>query len=107
MSGPRVIAQVEVRNGITIAGRGAVLICFVRSGTVRTGQRTPSLQFGDAPARRLQVVAVQKLAAADASGSAVGIVFKGAPSLKDLQRALPAGALLELEDPPETGQQEL
>ncbi|MEO8138078.1 MAG: hypothetical protein ABI742_00445 [Gemmatimonadota bacterium] len=100
-------AQVEVRNGITIAGRGAVLICFVRSGTVRAGQRTQPLPIGDAPARCLEVVAVQKLAAADASGSAVGLVFKGAPSLKELQRALPPGALLVLQDASEATDQEL
>lgn len=99
-------AQVEVRNGLTIPGRGAVLICFVRSGSVRAGQRTPLLQFGDAPARRLEIIAVQKLAAADASGSAVGLVFKGAPSLKEMQRALPAGALLLLEDGSEVSHQE-
>jgi hypothetical protein len=74
---------------------------------VRTGQRTPSLQFGETPARQLEIIAVQKLAAADASGSAVGLVFRHAPSLKELEGALPAGASLLLEDPPAPEDQSL
>ena len=93
-------AQVEVRNGVTIAGRGAVLIGFVRSGIVRVGQQTPPLQFGELPERRLVIIAVQKLASGDASRSAVGLVFRDCPALKDLERTLPTGTLLALEDAP-------
>ncbi len=93
-------ARLEVRNGVTIAGRGAVLIGFVQSGVARAGQRTPPLEFGDGPARRLEVVAVQKLASPDTSRSAVGLVFRNAPSLKALERALPGGTVLSLDDPP-------
>jgi hypothetical protein len=96
-----VSAEVEVRNGITIAGRGAVLIGFVRSGTVRVGQRTPPLTFGDSAPRRLELIAVQRLASADAGGSAVGLVFARAPSLKELEQTLPAGAQLTLDDAPD------
>ncbi len=93
-------ARLEVRNGITVAGRGAVLIGFVQAGVARTGQRTPPLDLGDGPPRRLEVLAIQKLSAADAGRSAVGLVFRSAPSLKALERALPGGTVITLEDPP-------
>lgn len=96
-------ARLEVRNGITIAGRGAVLIGYVQAGVPRPGQRTPPLDFGGAAPRRLEIVAIQKLASADASRSAVGLVFRDAPSLPALERALPGGTVITLEDPDASG----
>jgi hypothetical protein len=96
-------ARLEVRNGITIAGRGAVLIGFVQDGVVRTGQLTPPLELGDGPARRLEVVTIQKLSSPDAGRSAVGLVFRNAPTLKALERALPGGTVVALEDPCTSG----
>lgn len=92
-------ARIEVRNGITVAGRGAVLIGFVLDGTPRAGQRTPPLDVGDGAPRRLEVIAIQKLSSPDAGRSGVGLVFRDAPSLKALERALPGRSVITLEDP--------
>lgn len=91
--------RLEVRNGITVAGRGAVLIGFVLEGAPRIGQRTPPLDFGDGAPRQLEIVAIQKLSSPDAGRSGVGLVFRDAPSLKALERALPGRSVLTLEDP--------
>jgi hypothetical protein len=76
-----------------------VLIGFVLEGVPRTGQRTPPLDLGDGPPRRLEIVAIQKLSSPDAGRSAVGLVFRNAPSLKSLERALPGRSVITLEDP--------
>lgn len=91
--------RIEVRNGITVAGRGAVLIGFVLEGTPRAGQRTPPFDFGDGAPRRLEVIAIQKLSSPDTGRSGVGLVFRDAPSLKALERALPGRSVITLEDP--------
>jgi hypothetical protein len=92
--------EIRVRNGITVGGRGAVLIAFVQSGVPRAGQQTPPLDFGDGRVRRLEIAVIQRLASADAGRSAVGLVFRNAPSLSALERALPSGTVITLEDAP-------
>ena len=92
-------AEIDVRNAITIVGRGAVLIGHVRTGAARIGQVTVPLVLGQAAARRLEVSAVERLSSMQASGTAVGLVFLDPPHLGDLKRALPAGSVLVLEEP--------
>ncbi len=94
-------AEIEVHNAINIVGHGTVLIGFVRSGTARIGQVTMPLVLGHAAERRLKVSAVERLSSVPAGGPAVGLVFRDPPHLRDLQRALPAGSILLLEDPGE------
>ncbi len=90
-------AKIEVRNALHVSGRGAVLIGFVRAGTVQVGQVTGLLQLGRGPQRRLEVAAIQQLASAEVGGSAIGLVFRNPPNFQELQTALPRGALLTLE----------
>jgi translation elongation factor EF-Tu-like GTPase len=90
--------EVQVRNAISISGRGAVLIGYVRGGTPRVGQLTRPLSLGLESERRLEVTAVETLHSAEAGGPAVGLVFRNPPKLGDLRRALPAGTILILED---------
>ena len=92
-------ARIEVRNAIAVVGRGAVLIGYVRSGTARAGQLTGPLSLGSVADRRLEVAAVQRLNSVEAGGDAVGLVFRRPPGLAELQRALPAGSMLALEEP--------
>lgn len=98
MRGVGVSAEIEVRNVINITGRGAVLIGYVRQGAPRIGQRTALLQVNAEAGRQLEVVAVEKLSSMEAGGQAIGLVFRRPPALEDLQRALPAGTRLMLED---------
>ena len=93
--------EIEVHNAINIVGHGTVLIGFVRAGTARIGQVTTPLVLGAAAERRLEVSAVERLSSVQAGGPAVGLVFRDPPPLRDLQRALPAGSILLLEDPGE------
>jgi hypothetical protein len=92
-------AEIEIRNVIAIAGRGAVLIGYVRKGLPRIGQLTSPLEFGPAGPRRLEVVAVEKLSSMEAGGRAIGLVFRHPPALQALRLAAPAGASLLLEEP--------
>lgn len=92
-------AEIEVRNVIAIAGRGAVLIGYLRQGLPQIGQLTTPLEFGQAEPRRLEVVAVEKLSSMEAGGRAIGLVFRHPPALQELQRAAPRGSALQLEDP--------
>ncbi|MGC2519319.1 MAG: hypothetical protein WA373_09485 [Burkholderiales bacterium] len=94
-------AKIEIRNAINIVGHGTVLIGLVRAGTARIGQVTIPLVLGHAAERRLEVSAVERLSSVQAGGPAVGLVFRDSPHLRDLQRALPAGSILVLEDPGE------
>jgi translation elongation factor EF-Tu-like GTPase len=94
-------AKIEVRNSISIAGRGIVLMGHVLTGTVRIGQVTVPLVLGHAAARRLVVSAVERLSSMEARGLAVGIAFRNPPHLDDLKRTLPAGSILVLEEPGE------
>ena len=91
-------AEVEIRNVIFLAGRGTVVVGHVVAGTAVAGQRTAPLALGRAPARRLDVSAVERLSSMEARGQAVGIVFRDPPPLNDLKQALPAGSILLLED---------
>ncbi len=91
--------QIEVRNVIFLAGRGAVVVGHVRTGTARVGQTTAPLALGGAAGRRLDVSAVERLSSMEARGQGVGIVFRDPPGLNDLKRALPPGSILELEEP--------
>ena len=90
-------AEIEVRNAITIVGRGSVLIGYVRAGKPRAGQVTGPLPLGNARERSLEVGAVQRLSSTE-GGNAVGLVFRNPPPLSELQKALPAGAVLLLLD---------
>jgi len=94
-------AEIEVRNAIHIVGHGTVLIGFVRAGEARIGQLTNPLGLGHGEERRLEVSAVERLSSMQTGGSAVGLVFRDPPHLRDLQHALPAGSILMLEDPDE------
>lgn len=98
-------AEIEVKNSMNIPGRGGVLLGQVRAGTVRIGQMTPPLTLGDTPARRLEVISVERLSSIGAHGPAVGIGFRNPPHADDLKRALPAGSILKLENPGKTGTQ--
>jgi hypothetical protein len=91
-------AQLEVRNAVRIGAHGAVLIGYLRSGTALIGQVTEPLLLGDASERRLEVIAVQRLNSAEPGGQAIGLEFRNPPRLADLRSALPAGAILVLED---------
>lgn len=95
------VAEIEVRNAIAVAGAGAVLIGYVRSGTARVGQVTVPLALGVAAARRLEILSVERLTSMEAGGPAIGLIFRNPPHLNDLRRTLPAGTLLVLEDPNE------
>lgn len=92
-------ARIEVHNVITLGGRGAVLIGFVRAGTARVGQVTVALALGDAAERRLEVIAVERLSSMEPGGPPVGLVFRDPPPRDDLRRSLPAGSILVLEEP--------
>jgi hypothetical protein len=92
-------AEIEVHNVITLGGRGAVLIGFVRAGTARVGQVTRPLALGDAAERRLEVIAVERLSSMEAGGPPVGLVFRDPPHRDDLRRRLPVGSILVLEEP--------
>jgi hypothetical protein len=96
-------ARIEVRNAMSVVGRGAVLIGYLREGSARAGQVTRPLSLGPGPDRRLEVAVVQRLTSMEAGSDAVGLVFRNAPGLAELQRALPAGSMLSLEEPPEGG----
>jgi translation elongation factor EF-Tu-like GTPase len=91
-------AAIEVRNVIAITGRGAVLIGYVRGGTPRIGQLTAVLDLGRSGERRLEVIAVERLSSMEAGGGAIGLVFRNPPSVAELRLALPAGALLTLDE---------
>ena len=91
--------EIEVRNVMFIAGRGAVVVGHIRGGTARIGQVTAAIECGDGAARRLEVSAVERLSSMEARGQGVGIVFRNPPHLNDLKRALPPGSILMLEEP--------
>jgi len=92
-------AEIEVHNVITLGDRGAVLIGFIRSGTVRIGLVTVPLALGDASRRRLEVIAVERLSSMEPGGPPVGLVFRNPPQRDELRRRLPAGSVLLLEEP--------
>jgi translation elongation factor EF-Tu-like GTPase len=91
-------AEVEVQNSIVIPGMGAVVVGYVRAGTVRVGQMTEPLSLGEGALRRLEVESVQRLSSMESSGAGVGIVFRHPPHLELLRRALPPGCVLVLEE---------
>lgn len=95
--------EIEVRNVIFIAGRGTVVVGHVRAGTARAGQLTVPIALGDAPGRRLEVSAVERLSSMEARGQGVGVVFHDPPNLNDLKSALPPGSILELREPGGSG----
>ena len=99
MSGAGMGAEIEVHNVIALAGRGAVLIGFVRAGAARIGQVTVPLVLGDAAERRLEVIAVDHLSSMEPGGPPVGLAFRNPPHRDDLRRRLPAGSILVLEEP--------
>jgi translation elongation factor EF-Tu-like GTPase len=91
-------ARIEVRNAITIKGRGPVLIGYLRSGAVHVGQITVSLPLDQPTERRLEVVAVERLTSTEGDGPAIGLVFRDPPSLRALELVLPPGSILLLEE---------
>lgn len=91
--------EIVVHNVITIAGRGAVLIGFVRTGMARIGQVSTPLVLGEGAERRLEVIAVERLSSMEAGGPPVGLVFRDPPHRDELRRRLPVGSILMLEDP--------
>lgn len=97
--GTRMGAEIEVHNVITLGGRGAVLIGFVRAGAARIGQVTAPLVLGEAAERRLEVIGVERLSTMDAGSPPVGLVFRDPPYGGDLRRRFPAGSILVLEEP--------
>jgi hypothetical protein len=98
-------ARIEVHNVITLGGRWAVLIGFVRAGAARIGQVTEPLVLGDAAPQRLEVIAVERLSSMAAGDPPVGLSFRNPPHRDDLRRRLPAGSILVLEEPGEPGAQ--
>ena len=96
---PRCGAQIEVRSAMSISGRGAVLIGFVRSGAARVGQRCALLVPGGVSAYQLEVSSVERLSSMESANPAVGLVFSNPPPLEDLKLALPEGSILVLNDP--------
>ncbi len=91
--------EIEVHNAMNLAGRGAVLLAFVHSGTPCVGQFTPALALGGAAQRRLEVIAVERLSSMGSGKPAFGLIFKNPPLLNDLKDALPPGSRLVLDDP--------
>ena len=98
-SGAAMGAEIEVHNVITLGGRGAVLIGFVRAGAARAGQVTVPIALGDAAERRLEVSAVERLSSMEAGGPPVGLVFRNPPHRDELRRRFPEGSILVLEEP--------
>ena len=90
-------AVIEVRNTISIVGRGTVVIGYLRTGEARAGQVTTSLRLGSAPERPLVVSVVQRLSSTEGE-QALGLVFREPPSLREIQDALPPGTMLVLSD---------
>lgn len=90
-------AELEVHNCMNLAGRGAVLLAFVRSGTPQAGQVTEPLTLAGVVHPGLEILAVEKLSSMGTSRPAVGLVFREPPRLDALRAALPPGTLLVLE----------
>ena len=91
--------EVEVRNVMAMARRGAVLIGYVRSGAPRVGQVTQLLAFAGREAVRLELIGVERLSSMEAGNVAVGLVFRNPPTLAEFGRALPPGSQIHLTDP--------
>ena len=84
---------------MNLSGRGAVLIGFVHSGTAGVGQLTPPLTIGGKAARRLEVIAVERLSSMGSGKPAVGLIFKNPPPVDELKMAFPSGSIVVLDDP--------
>ena len=93
-------ALIELRSVFAVKGRGAVVIGYLRGGTVRVGQRTPPLALGGGPPRALTLAAVEPVHSPDGGADAFGLVFRERPSLEQLRAALAPGTLLRFEDDP-------
>ena len=91
-------ADIEVRNVFDMRGRGAVVIGYLREGTVRIGQRTRPLAIGAGPHRVLTLAAVEPVHAPDGGADALGLVFRERPSIADLRLALAPGTVIRFED---------
>ena len=66
-------AGIEVRNVFDMRGRGAVVIGYLREGTVRVGQRTRLLALGSGPPRVLTLAAVEPVRSPDGGSDALGL----------------------------------
>ena len=90
--------EIEVHRVFTVKGRGAVVIGYLRLGTVRPGQQVRLPEPGPGPPRVLTLAAVEPVHAPDGGGDALGLVFRERPSLEAVRSALAAGARLRFED---------
>ena len=84
---------------MSLAGRGAVLIGFVRSGKAVEGQTTEPLTLEGLIHPGLKIIAVERLSSMGSGFPAVGLTFRDPPTVAALREALPTGTLLQLEDP--------
>lgn len=93
-------ADIEIRNLFTMKGRGAVVIGYLRRGSVQIGQQTrpPALSAGPHPL--LTLAAVETMHPPDGGANALGLVFRERPSLDDIRSALTPGTVLRFEDAP-------
>ena len=91
-------AGIEVRNVFDMRGRGAVVIGYLREGTIRVGQRTRPLTLGSGQARVLTLAAVEPVRSPDGGSDALGLVFRERPSLEDLRLALAPGTVIRFEE---------
>ncbi len=94
-----VTTKLEVHNSMNLSGRGAVLIGFIHAGTACVGQMTPPLTLGGKAARRLEVIAVERLSSMGLGKPAVGLIFKNPPPIEELKMAFPSGSIVTLDDP--------
>jgi hypothetical protein len=92
-------AEIQVHSCMSLAGRGAVLIGFVRSGKAVEGQTTEPISLGGLINPGLKVIAVERLSSMGSGFPAVGLTFADPPTVAAFREALPAGTLLQLEDP--------
>lgn len=90
--------EIEVRNVISVKGRGAVAIGYLRRGTVRIGQRTEPLALGAGSPRVLTLAAVETMHAPEGGADALGLIFNERPSFEQLRPVLTPGTLLRVED---------
>ena len=96
-------ASIEVRSVFMMKGRGAVVIAYLRQGTVQLGQQTQPLALGSGALQVLTLAAAETLHSAEGGKDALGLVFCERPSLDTLRSALAAGTVLHFEDPAVNG----
>ena len=88
--------EIEVHSVFAVKGRGAVVIGYLRVGTVRPGQQ--ARLSGPGPAQVLTLAAVEPVHAPDGGADALGLVFRERPALAAVRSALMSGTRLRFED---------